>query len=192
MRASVSAALAVLGDLIRGRGSGMRAVVVLSLVVVLLQVTLMPRVGGDSFGGTPDLVAALVVSVAMLRGTLVGAVTGFSAGLLVELLAPTDTLGVLALLYLAAGAWCGRLAESPEPPGLAVMLALVAATAALVPVGVAVLELLRGQEIPIGYLLGRVALPQAVFSAIFAPLVVLPARRLLGPPRVVEPLMVPR
>ncbi|HJZ61581.1 MAG TPA: hypothetical protein VKD47_05400 [Miltoncostaeaceae bacterium] len=192
MRASLSAALAALGDLVRGRGNGIRAVVVLGVVVVLLQVTLVPRIGGDGFGGTPDLVAALVVSVALLRGTLVGAVTGFSAGLLVELLAPTDTLGVLALLYLAAGAWCGRFAESPEPPGLAVTLALVALVAALVPVGVAVLDVLRGQEIPIGYLLGRVALPQALFSAIFAPLVVVPARRLLGPPRVVEPLMVPR
>ena len=43
-----------------------------------------------------------------------GVVTGFAMGLLVELASPVGTLGVLALLYLVIGAWCGRCCSREE------------------------------------------------------------------------------
>ena len=79
------------------------------LVAVLLEVSVMPYV--NVADGIPDLLAPTIVVIALLRGSLVGPVAGFSAGLLLELTAPIGTLGVLALLYLAVGAWCGRHCE---------------------------------------------------------------------------------
>ena len=74
-------------------------VTAIALGAVLLQVTVMPYI--NVADGIPDLIAPTVVVIAILRGTLVGAMTGFAMGLLVELASPVGTLGVLALLYHA-------------------------------------------------------------------------------------------
>lgn len=170
-----------------GQGNGLRFVTLLVAGAVFLQVTVMPRLELGALEGTPNLVVAAVVAVAVLRGVVVGAVAGFSAGLMVELLTPGDTLGVLALAYVVIGAWCGRFAAGSDPVGRWFGLALVAAAATLVPLWLGTVEFLRGDGPPLGYLIGTVTVPQLVFS----PLVALPvwwaARRLLGPPREVEP-----
>lgn len=174
-----------------GQGNGLRYVAAIGLVAVLLQVTIIPRFDLGAFEATPNLVVATVVAVACLRGVVVGATYGFAVGLLVELLSPGDTLGVLAIAYVAIGAWCGRFASGGEPIGRLMAVLLVVAASALVPVWLAVVELLRGDGPPIGYLMGHLVIPQIVL----APLMALPAwwaaRRLLGAPREVEPWGVP-
>ena len=174
-----------------GQGNGLRYVAAIGLVAVLLQVTIIPRFDVGAFEATPNLVVATVVAVACLRGVVVGALFGFSVGLLVELLSPGDTLGVLAIAYVAIGAWCGRFASGGEPIGRLMAVLLVVAASALVPVWLGVVELLRGDGPPIGYLIGHLVIPQIVL----APLMALPAwwaaRRLLGAPREVEPWGVP-
>ncbi len=162
----------------------------LTLIAVVLQVTVMPYIRVAE--GVPDIVVALVVAVAVLRGTLVGAVTGFAAGLLVELTAPVGTLGVLALLYLAVGAWCGRYTERPEAASLRVPLALVVGAATFVQLGYAATQLLLGTEVSGSWAVGRVILPSVCLTALLGPPVLLVVRRLLGEPRVVEPYMLPR
>lgn len=169
------------------RGVGLSRIAVMGLVVVLLQITVMPYISVSD--GIPDLVVALVVAVAVLRGPLVGAVTGFSCGLLVELTAPVGTLGVLALLQLAVGAWCGRFADRPEASTLALPLALIVAGAAFVQVGYAAFQLLLGTEATASAIALRVVVPTIALTALLGPPVLLVARRLLGAPIVVEPGM---
>lgn len=172
-----------------GQGNGLRFVAALGIAAVFLQVTIVPRLDIGPLEATPNLVVATVVVVAALRGVIVGATFGFAAGLFVELLSPGDTLGVLAIAYVVIGAWCGRLAGS-DPIGRTMAVLLVVAAAALVPIWLGIVELLRGDGLPIGYLIGELVIPQLVV----APLVALPAwwaaRRVLGAPREVEPWLV--
>ena len=163
-------------------------VLTMALGAVLLQVAVMPYVNvGD---GIPDLIAPTVVVIAMLRGTLVGAITGFGMGLLVELASPVGTMGVLALCYLVIGAWCGRYCSREESSTLAAPLVLSVAAALVVQIGVMIFQLLLGTRMPATEFLGDVLLPTLALTALLSPPVLLVGRRLLGPPRVVEPYAV--
>ncbi len=172
------------------QGQGLWAVALLAAVAVLLQVTLMPYI--RIADGIPDLVAAAVVAVALLRGPLVGAVTGFASGLLIELTAPVGTLGALAFLYLVVGWWCGRYAERGNAGTVITPLVLVIASAGFVQLGYALVQLLLGTSVPAATLVGKVLLPQMALTALLGPPVLLVARRLLGEPRMVEPFAMPR
>ncbi|MSO44789.1 MAG: rod shape-determining protein MreD [Thermoleophilia bacterium] len=169
------------------RPSGLGRVGLMAAVAVLLQITLMPYI--TVADGCPDIVVTLVVIVAVLRGPFVGAVAGFGSGFLVEITSPMGTLGVLALLYLLVGWWCGRFADRPEAQTLGLPLGLVVAAALFVQVGYAVFQLLLGTEIAVSAVAGRMIVPTIVLTALIAPLVLVIARRLLGAPVVVQPGM---
>jgi rod shape-determining protein MreD len=169
----------------RGGGAGLGWVTAMVLVAVLLEVSVMPYV--NIADGIPDLLAPTVVVIALLRGPLVGAVAGFSAGMLLELTAPIGTLGVLALLYLAVGAWCGRYCESEESSSLVAPLALSVVATVAVQLGYLAFQLLLGHHMPASEFVGRVLIPTIALTTLLSPPVLLVARRLLGAPRVVEP-----
>ncbi len=82
---------------------------VLVFVAALLQVTLVASL--DVAGGSADVLLLAVVAVALLRGSVAGAVAGFFGGLLVDVMT-LDTLGVWALLYALVGYWIGRYGET--------------------------------------------------------------------------------
>lgn len=63
------------------------------------------------FGGSPDLLLVTLVAVALLRGSLAGAVGGFFAGLVLDT-ATLSTLGLSSLLLTLAGYWIGRYGET--------------------------------------------------------------------------------
>jgi rod shape-determining protein MreD len=161
----------------------------LVLICVLLEVTVMPFIRVAD--GIPDLVAVAVVAVGVFRGPLLGGITGFSAGLLMELAAPIGTLGVLALLYLVAGWFAGRFTERPEAATLLVPLVLAVATAGFVQAAYAVIHMLLGETLPASFLVANIVLPQMALTALLTPPVLLVARRLLGSPRTIEPHMMP-
>jgi rod shape-determining protein MreD len=167
------------------RGSGLGWVLAMALGAVLLEVAVMPYV--NVADGIPDLIAPVVVVVALLRGPLVGAVTGFGTGLLVELTSPVGTMGVLALLYLVIGAWCGRYCEREESTTLAAPLVLSVAAALVVQLGFLVFQLLLGNQMPASEFVAELLLPTLALTALLSPPVLLVGRRLLGAPRVVEP-----
>jgi rod shape-determining protein MreD len=159
-------------------------VAVMAAVAVLLQVTFMPYIAVSD--GIPDITIALVVVVAVLRGPLVGAVTGFACGMLVELTTPVGTLGVLALLYLAAGYWCGRFVDRPEAESLGLPVALAVAACAFVQVGYALFQLLLGNEVSASAVAVRIIVPTILLTGLLSFPVMLVARRLLGAPMDVE------
>lgn len=169
----------------RAGGAGLGWAAAMVFVAVLLQVSVMPYV--NVANGIPDLVAPTVVVIALLRGTLVGAVAGFSAGLLLELSAPIGTLGVLALLYLAIGAWCGGYCGREESSSLVAPLALSVVAALGVQLGFLGFQLLLGHHMPASVFVGQVLFPTLALTALLSPPVLLVGRRLLGAPRVVEP-----
>ena len=161
------------------------AVCALVAVTVLLEVSVMPYL--RIADGIPDLVAPMVVAVALLRGTMVAAATGFAAGLLIELTAPIGTLGALALLYLAVGAWCGRHCGQRESSRLLKPLMLSVVAAGFVQVGYALFHLLLGIRMPASEFVGEALLPGLALTLLLSAPVLLAARKLLGEARVMEP-----
>jgi rod shape-determining protein MreD len=104
----------------------------LVLVGVVLQLAVVSQI--TFLGANADLVPLIVLSVALLAGPIPGSITGFSAGLVVDM-ALIQTLGVSSLLLVAVGYVAGRYRELRDvthklvPPlaGVIVTLAYAAA-----------------------------------------------------------------
>ena len=175
---------------LRGEVRSMAALAALGVLVVLLEVTTMPYI--RIADGIPDLICGWVVAVGVLRGPLVGGVAGFGAGLLAELTAPVGTLGVLALLYLAVGAFCGRYTERPEAAGVVLPLGLMVVAAGFVQVGYAITQALLGADVSPARTVIRLLIPQMALTALLGPPVLLVIRRVLKEPRTLEPYTVAR
>ena len=84
----------------------------------VVQVSVLSAI--DVADATPDLVLVLLVSVALLRGPLIGAAAGFWAGLVLDT-ASLETLGLTSLLLTLVGYWSGRFGDattrsSSQPP----------------------------------------------------------------------------
>ncbi len=70
------------------------------LAAVLLQVTFFSYI--SIFGVSPDFVVVVIAVIGLLGGAVIGAVTGFAAGLLLDV-ALLETLGVSSLVLLSVG-----------------------------------------------------------------------------------------
>jgi rod shape-determining protein MreD len=81
----------------------------LLFVAAVIQVSILN--GVTVLGGTPDLLLVTLCAVALLQGSMFGAVGGFFAGLVVDT-ATLDTMGVTALLLTLVGYWIGRYGET--------------------------------------------------------------------------------
>ena len=60
---------------------------------------------------TASVVLVVLLSIALLRGSVFGAVAGFATGLLLDT-ATLGTLGVTSLLLTVGGFWIGRYGET--------------------------------------------------------------------------------
>lgn len=94
-----------------------RAVLIGSLIVlaVLIEVSLLAPL--PWWAATPPLTVVTVAAVAFVFGPVTGAVTGFSAGLLIDLVPPAEaTVGSSALILTLIGYGLGRVFDSDERP----------------------------------------------------------------------------
>ena len=82
---------------------------VVFFAAVVLQTAVLS--GIEPGGGSADLVLVTLTAVALLRGSIFGAVAGFYAGFLVDA-ANLQTLGTSSLLLTLAGYWIGRYGET--------------------------------------------------------------------------------
>ncbi|MFI7699326.1 rod shape-determining protein MreD [Nonomuraea sp. NPDC049480] len=83
------------------------------LLALLAQVVLVNRVPLPA-GGAPDLVLLVVVGAALTRGASSGAMLGFFAGMLVDIMPPTAHLvGQYAFVLALVGYVAGRGAGGP-------------------------------------------------------------------------------
>ena len=81
----------------------------------------------------------------------------------------------------------GRYCSREESSTLTVPLMLSVAAALVVQIGVMLFQLLLGTHMGASELIVSVLLPTLALTALLSPPVLLIGRRLLGPPRVVEP-----
>ncbi len=81
----------------------------LVFIGAVLQVSVFSSV--SILNGTPDLLLVGIITIALLRGPVMGALLGFWGGLLLDT-ANLGNLGVTSLLLTVAGYWIGRYGET--------------------------------------------------------------------------------
>ena len=141
---------------------GIRLAVIVILTIVL-QVSFFSYL--TLFGTTPNVIPLVIVSLGLLGGAMMGAVSGFAAGLLLDC-ALLQTLGVSSLVLLGAGYLAGRYRERAEvsnsliPPLLAGGLTTGAAA------GFAAIQLMLGVDTPVSLLVLREVIVQGLLAVV--------------------------
>jgi rod shape-determining protein MreD len=152
--------------------------IALSFLTVVLQQAAVSQI--SVFGVSADLTPLVVMSVGLLTGSMLGAITGFGIGLFVDMVF-VQTLGVTSLLYIAIGYWSGRLRELRDPSHGLVPLIVGAAATAFAGIGLALIQFLLGVDAPVSLLL----LQQIFITILVNTLIALPVyalvRRLIQP-----------
>jgi rod shape-determining protein MreD len=157
----------------------------LLLLAVILQVSTFNQL--PIFDGYADIVVLVVAAVAYYGGSVAGSATGFSAGLLLDLLTGT-TMGASSLVLTAVGYGVGRFREVRDPShGLLPLVVGTLATAAWVVAFAAVALMLD-----IGARVSPLVLRDMVMTILLNALLALPVftgcRKLLRPALAVDPL----
>lgn len=152
--------------------------VLLALVAVVIQDAAISQI--TLFGVSADVMPLVVMSVGLLCGSMTGAVMGFGAGLLVDLLL-VQTLGITSLLYLLIGYWSGRVRELRDPSHGLVPVAAGAAATAVAQVGMAMLQFLLGVNAPVsGLLVQQIFVTILINTLISLPVYAIVRRTLRG------------
>jgi rod shape-determining protein MreD len=154
------------------------------IVGVLLQLSFFSRVA--LFHTSPDVLPALVVSLGLLGGSMTGAVSGFSIGLLVDCLL-VEALGATSLVLLSTGYLAGLFRERFEihsalvPPLMCMGLTLFAE------LGYGGVQLMLGIDSQVSLLIVRDMLLKSVYAFFLGWPIYLALRRVLRPALVEEP-----
>jgi rod shape-determining protein MreD len=157
---------------------------VIVIVGVLLQLSFFSRVA--VFHTSPDVLPALVVSLGLLGGSMTGAVSGFSIGLLVDCLL-VEALGATSLVLLSTGYLAGLFRERFEihsalvPPLMCMGLTLFAE------LGYGAVQLMLGIDSQVSMLIVRDMLLKSVYAFFLGWPIYLVLRRALRPALVEEP-----
>jgi rod shape-determining protein MreD len=155
---------------------GVKAAALLFLAAIM-QVSIFAQV--HIFGGVPDVLLVLLVAVALLRGSVVGACGGFFAGLLVDT-ASLGRLGLTSLVLTVAGYWIGRYGETTGRDRAHAPFLSVAVVTILYSFGLLIVHFVLGERAPAGAML-RGLLPSIVLNLILTAPVYALVRRLLRP-----------
>jgi len=159
-------------------------IAVIAVVGVLLQLSFFSRV--ELFHTSPNVLPALVVSLGLLGGTLTGAVTGFSIGLLVDCLL-AGVLGASSLVLLATGYLAGLFRERFEIHSSLVVPLLCMGLTAFAELSFALLQLTLGVDAPVSLLVVRDILLKSIFAFFLGWPIYAVMRRTLRPALVEEP-----
>jgi rod shape-determining protein MreD len=150
--------------------NGLRVGVIALLVVaaVLIQVTVLSRLPLP--GADPHLVLVLVVAVGLVRGPADGMLTGFGAGLLVDLLG-VSAVGLGAVVLCLTGYVAGLLMDEVERSTLAPLL-VVGGLSLAATLTYAALTALTGDPRGTVGALARALPASAAYDVVLAPFVV--------------------
>ncbi|MBI1378639.1 MAG: rod shape-determining protein MreD [Frankiales bacterium] len=109
--------------------------VVLVLTALILELTVLPLLHLP--GATPDLLAVTVIALGFVGGPVRGAVTGFLAGVLLDVVPPSDgVLGLTAVVFVVVGYLAGLLGVRER--GAFLTVGLTGLLAAATTLGIAV------------------------------------------------------
>ncbi|HEU4737418.1 MAG TPA: rod shape-determining protein MreD [Solirubrobacterales bacterium] len=156
----------------------------IGLIGVLLQLSFFSQV--ELFHVSPDILPALVVCLALLGGSLTGAVAGFSIGLFLDCLL-VEALGVSSLVLLSIGYLAGLFRERFEIHTSLVPALLCMGLTLAAELGFAAIQLLLGIDAPVSLLIVRDMLLKSVYAFFLGWPLYLLVRRLLRPALVEEP-----
>jgi rod shape-determining protein MreD len=155
---------------------GVKAAVLL-FVVALLQLAVLTEYRAFR---TASIVVVALLAVALLRGSVFGAVAGFATGLLLDT-ATLGTLGVTSLLLTVGGFWIGRYGETTARDRFHAPYLSVAVVTVLYAFGQVVLQFVLGEPAPLGLVAQGVPLALLVNLVLTLPVYTL-IRRLFPPP----------
>lgn len=148
------------------------------IVAVILQISFFSFL--SILGATPYVVPVVVVALGLLGGGVVGAVCGFSAGLLIDSLL-LQTLGVSSLVLLSIGYLAGRYREGFEIRNKTVPALLAGGFTLVAAAGFAAIELMLGVDAPVSLLVVREIFVQGLLAILLGFGVYPLVRRALGP-----------
>jgi rod shape-determining protein MreD len=154
---------------------GVKAALVL-FVVALLQLAVLTEYRPFR---TASIVVVALLAIALLRGSVFGAVAGFTTGLLLDT-ATLGTLGITSLLLTVFGFWIGRYGETTARDRFHAPYLSVAVVTVLYAFGQVLLQFVLGEPAPAG--LVAHGLPLAVLVNLILTLPVYMLIRRLFPP----------
>jgi len=129
---------------------------------------------------TSSIVLVALLSIALLRGSVFGAVAGFGTGLLLDT-ATLGTLGVTSLLLTVGGFWIGRYGETTARDRFHAPFVSVAVVTVLYSFGQLLLQFVLGQPAPADIVLH--ALPLGLLLNLILTVPVYALIRRLFPPQ---------
>jgi rod shape-determining protein MreD len=132
---------------------GAKAALVL-FVAALLQVAVLTEYSAFR---TASVVLVALLAIALLRGSIFGAIAGFGVGLLLDT-ATLGTLGVTSLLLTVAGFWIGRYGETTARDRFHAPFVSVAVVTVLYAFGQLLLQFMLGEPAPAGLVAGSIPL----------------------------------
>lgn len=159
-------------------------IALIGLLGVLLQLSFFSQV--ELFHVSPDILPALVVCLALLGGSLAGAVAGFSIGLFLDCLL-VEALGVSSLVLLGIGYLAGLYRERFEIHNTLVPALLCMGLTLAAELGFGAVQLLLGIDAPVSLLIVRDMLLKSVYAFFLGWPIYLLVRRALRPALVEEP-----
>jgi rod shape-determining protein MreD len=165
-------------------GKILARVIVVLVLGVILQLSFFSQV--TLFGVSPDILPALVVCFGLLGGTMSGAVTGFSVGLLLDclLIAP---LGGDSLVLVATGYLAGAYRERFGYPRRFAAPLLCAGLTMFAELGFGAVQAMLGIDSPVSSAVVGDMLVQSAFAFFLGWAMYVGLRRLLRPALVEEP-----
>lgn len=131
---------------------------------------------------TSSIVLVALLSIALLRGSVFGAVAGFGTGLLLDI-ATLGTLGVTALLMTVSGFWIGRYGETTARDRFHAPYLSVAVVTVLYSFGQLFLQFVLGRPAPAGLVVHALPLGLLLNLLLTLPVYGL-IRRLFPPPQI--------
>jgi rod shape-determining protein MreD len=159
-------------------------ITLIGLIGVLLQLSFFSQV--ELFHVSPDILPALVVCLALLGGSLTGAVAGFSIGFFVDCLL-VEALGITSLVLLGVGYSAGLFRERFEIHNSLVPALLCMGLTLAAELGFAAIQLLLGIDAPVSLLIVRDLLLKSVYAFFLGWPIYLLVRRALRSALVEEP-----
>jgi rod shape-determining protein MreD len=150
----------------------------LLFVAAVLQASIMPSI--SLLGATPNLLLVTLLSIALLRGAVFGAMCGFVAGLLLDT-ATLGTLGLTSLLLTVGAYWIGRYGETTGRDRFHAPYVSVAVVSVLYALGALALHFMLGDPVSARVVLVDALVPGLIFNLLLTAPVYALARRLLPP-----------
>jgi len=121
----------------------------------------------EFFGIRPNITLIIVVSVAILRSDIEGAVAGFFTGLLQDIVFG-GAIGLNALLYMCIGAVCGKPFKDFYRENYLLPIVLVAGATVFYEFGIFIATFLFRGRLDMLYYIQRIIIPSLSYNAFLA------------------------